>query len=341
MQIALYHPGHGYYGPGPRRIGRAGDFYTAVSVGPLYGRLLAKLAHQTWERLGSPPDFIIMEQAAHDGQLAQDILDACPFPYLIVEPNPSYQTAQQERLAAYAGRVRWINSIQELAPPAQGSQPALFLCNELLDALPVYLVRWSGKEWQELKVRADAQGGLFFAASRPCAALQEEVAHLPTHLQPGHQVEIHLAAKDWLRELASAPFYGTLCIADYGLNDEEFFLPERAHGTLRRYHQHQMDDRVLEQLGQCDLTSHVPFTRIIATAETLGLKVQSYEHQGRWLSRLALPWLASLEGHPPDTATHALLRQFQALTHPGIMGRSFRALLLEKSATPGAVSLEP
>ncbi len=54
MQQALYHPEHGYYGAGPRRIGRQGDFFTSVSVGPLFGRLLALQAVQEWQALGEP-----------------------------------------------------------------------------------------------------------------------------------------------------------------------------------------------------------------------------------------------------------------------------------------------
>lgn len=331
MELALYHPEHGYYGQGPRRIGRGGDFYTAVSVGPLYGRLLAELARQSWEKLERPANFTIIEQAAHDGQLAADLLDACDFPYLIVEPNPRYRRVQQEKLAAYGHRVRWVDSLAQVNLDAiPGGLPALFICNELLDAMPVHLLRWSGEFWQELRVRADAKGGLFFSPEMPEASLAEEIASLPIHLLPGHVVEVPQAALAWLRELAAAPFQGTVSIADYGLDAEELFTPERAQGTLRRYVQHQMDDRVLEQLGECDLTTHVPFTRVISAAQELGLQVLSYEHQGRWLGKLAMPWLASLEGQPPDTTTRALLRQFQSLTHPGIMGRSFRVLLLEK-----------
>jgi len=48
MELMLYHPEHGYYGPAPRKLGRGGDFFTSVSVGPLYGRLLAQLARQQW-----------------------------------------------------------------------------------------------------------------------------------------------------------------------------------------------------------------------------------------------------------------------------------------------------
>jgi hypothetical protein len=45
---------------------------------------------------------------------------------------------------------------------------------------------------------------------------------------------------------------------------------------------------------------------------------------------LAVPGLSSLEGRVPVGEVGALLRQFQSLTHPGIMGRSFRVMLLER-----------
>ena len=41
MELALYHPEHGYYASGRASIGRRGDFFTNVSVGPLFGKLLA------------------------------------------------------------------------------------------------------------------------------------------------------------------------------------------------------------------------------------------------------------------------------------------------------------
>src|SRR5689334_8448096 len=41
MQLALYHPAHGYYQQPSKQIGCQGDFYTSVSVGSLFGELLA------------------------------------------------------------------------------------------------------------------------------------------------------------------------------------------------------------------------------------------------------------------------------------------------------------
>ena len=38
MDAALYHPNWGYYSSGREIIGRRGDYFTSVSVGPLFGR---------------------------------------------------------------------------------------------------------------------------------------------------------------------------------------------------------------------------------------------------------------------------------------------------------------
>src|SRR5476649_2810795 len=79
MAMALYHPGFGYYANtgGPSPIGRSGDFYTSVSVGPLFGHLLARQFFQMWQALGKPNPYWMIEQGAHDGQLACDILEWC------------------------------------------------------------------------------------------------------------------------------------------------------------------------------------------------------------------------------------------------------------------------
>ncbi len=325
METALYHPEHGYYGPGPRRIGRQGDFFTSVSVGPLFGRLLAMRAVEEWRALGQPEDFTIIEQGAHDGQLAEDVLAAlgdAPLPYLIVEPNPRYREAQAQRLG---DRVQWV---QGLAALQAGPRHAFFLCNELPDAFPVHLVRWNGERWEEMYVEADGTEAFRFSpGDLSSSELNAEAARLPRDLAAGHTFEINLAMLAWVRELAQAAFRGAVFIADYGLDAVEFHADSRAGGTLRRYRAHQMDDRVLEDLGDCDLTTHIDFTRLIDEAARHGLPQREYDLQGRYLGRLAVPWLKSLEGRPLDAAA---MRQFQSLTHPAFLGRSFRCLVLGK-----------
>ena len=74
MEQALYHPEFGYYASDRAEIGRKGDYFTNVSVGPLFGQLLAAQFVEIWTKLGKGDDFLIVEQGAHHGQFAADAL---------------------------------------------------------------------------------------------------------------------------------------------------------------------------------------------------------------------------------------------------------------------------
>src|ERR1700741_706000 len=76
MHQALYHPEHGYYSSGRCAIGRKGDYFTNVSVGPLFGQLMTAQFAETWEQLGKIDNFVIVEQGANDGQFARDVLES-------------------------------------------------------------------------------------------------------------------------------------------------------------------------------------------------------------------------------------------------------------------------
>ena len=117
MEKALYDQSHGYYSGKPRRIGRTGDFYTAVSVGPLYGKLIGQQAVRLWEAAGKPERWVLAEQAAHDGQLMADMLAeiqmecgelAALVEVVLIEPQLGYREVQGETLRdVWAGGVRW------------------------------------------------------------------------------------------------------------------------------------------------------------------------------------------------------------------------------------------
>src|ERR1044072_4473018 len=111
MEQALYHPELGYYSSGRARIGRRGDFFTNVSVGPLFGKLLAAQFVEIWEKLGRPSDFEIVEQGAHDslfpaealGALRKSAVDCfATTSFCIVEPFPIWQERQKKNLHEFA-----------------------------------------------------------------------------------------------------------------------------------------------------------------------------------------------------------------------------------------------
>src|SRR5438132_995747 len=84
MELALYHPEFGYYARAAQRSGRAGDFFTSVDVGRLFGELLADQLAELATLLiddakvpqdGAPP-FDLVEAGAGNARLSADILRA-------------------------------------------------------------------------------------------------------------------------------------------------------------------------------------------------------------------------------------------------------------------------
>src|SRR5262249_1534965 len=141
MQQALYHPEYGYYSSGRCSIGRKGDYFTNVSVGPLFGQLLTLQFSEIWNRLGKVNDFVVVEQGAHEGQFALDVLEFSQkrlpeffstLRYRIVEPFPILQRLQRQTLESFRAKVEWSESLQ----PFTG----VHFSNELLDAMPVRLI---------------------------------------------------------------------------------------------------------------------------------------------------------------------------------------------------------
>ena len=130
MAAALYDPVLGYYARETRQIGRGGDFFTSVSVGPLFGELLARRFLREWRDSGSPARWRIIECGAHDGTLAADVLGAisrlapaafAALEYAIPEPLPVLQAAQRRTLDAFTGKIRFITDPSELfADPLPG-----------------------------------------------------------------------------------------------------------------------------------------------------------------------------------------------------------------------------
>ncbi|MFZ4763398.1 MAG: class I SAM-dependent methyltransferase [Roseimicrobium sp.] len=334
MRMALYEPGLGYYRRGVRRIGRGGDFFTSVIVGPLFGHLLAAYAHGLWTRLGKPPHFTVLEQGAHDGTLARDVLEACAtnwpdfffqaLQYDIIEPDAALCAAQR----VHVGKA-YEDKLCHRAAGWSPSTTGLFVCNELLDAFPVHRVRWNGTAWRELWVYEDAAAPDAFAFTDGELSMPELANALREHgpgLPVGYTTEVCLEAETWIRECAQMDFCGVVLLLDYGFTTAEHFAAERPNGTLRRYHAHRTDDAVFANLGEADLTAHVDFTRVAQTAEAAGMQVVEFVEQGRFLTRLFAEHFAT-RGKVPDATT---VRQFQTLTHPSQMGRVFQVLAVAK-----------
>src|SRR6185369_15182909 len=73
MDLALYDPALGYYARAAQRSGRAGDFFTSVDVGSLFGELLEVQLAELHAILQTSD---LKEVGCGNGRLSADILRA-------------------------------------------------------------------------------------------------------------------------------------------------------------------------------------------------------------------------------------------------------------------------
>ncbi len=332
MELALYHEEFGYYASGRASIGRRGDFFTNVSVGPLFGRLLARQIAEMWRVLGAPADFTIIEQGAHGGELAGDVLGGLRemFPecheavrYRIVEPFAKLATRQQERLGSLAGKVEWSRGLDEVRAVA-----GVHISNELPDAFPVHVVKWTGGAWCESMVAV--RDGRLVSADAPILPdeLRAACARIPGPLPEGYTTEVNLAAAAWIREVAVTVQRGFVLAVDYGFPRDEYYAPSRITGTLSAYAGHRREPDPLVRPGEIDLTAHVEFDSLIEAALASGLRREGFTDQHHFTVALGME-------HFADGAHAAERRAFQTLMHPQFMGVAFKAVAFSKGIAPG------
>ena len=328
MQRALYDPVHGYYGRADAQIGRRGDFMTSVSVGSFFGELLAFQFVRwikTMPRDGEQPAQIV-ESGAHDGQLAHDILSALSahgaeskIEYWIIEPSEQRRQTQRRKLQSFAN-VRWFVGFDEIQARVHG----VVFCNELLDAMPVHPFTWNSiqRRWEERGVTISEEQFLWTPLERSTIAPPELPTTLLDVLPDGYILELCPAAVQWWQNAAHALAGGRLLTIDYGGVLEEMLSPGRNTGTLRAYFRHQVSANVLERPGEQDITAHVNFTEVQRGGENAGLRTESFTAQSQFLTAIARELWTSTGSWPQQQ-----VRQFQTLTHPEHLGRSFRVLV--------------
>jgi len=312
MEQALYHPEHGYYSSGHSAIGREGDYFTNVSVGPLFGKLLAAQFAEIWQELGRIDNFVIVEQGAHDGQFARDVLQSaqCRSPeffaalrYRIIEPFPILREQQRKTLEAFPGRIEWVTSVERFT--------GIHFSNELLDAMPVRLID------DRMETLVDFQNGALVFVERPRS-----------------NAAFNQTALDWIDELAANLERGYAIAIDYGQWNGE----ARRNVQVRAHHR--CLDSPFEQIGRADITMHVDWTSIVNRAETKGLAVSGFTDQHHFLTGIISTWPDLLQDRSVNSTNDLKSkRALQTLLHPEMLGRAFQVLALEKNVSTSAAPL--
>jgi SAM-dependent MidA family methyltransferase len=309
MEVALYHPDHGYYrrrpSAGDDPFGIRGDFFTAEQIQPVFGILMATAVRRIYREMGEPRDFIVVELGAGRREMAEAFGE---WPYIPVEID--------------GGRLpeKFIGVV---------------FANEFFDALPVDVALYEGGCFRERLV--GLAGGRFVWETG--AAVRGEVDdYLRRYFPPpeeGRVYEANLEAMRWMERIARSLHAGYAITIDYGYTRAESLrFPA---GTLMGYRRHTARENVLEDAGGRDITAHVNFTALEERAGACGLRSQPLETLAHMLLRAGEEdqFAAALGA---GDAADQLRRRMQLKTLLFGMGEAFRVLWQRREGEPEGVA---
>lgn len=194
--------------------------------------------------------------------------------------------------------------------------------NELFDALPVdVFVRRDGV-WVERRVTFQHGEFAWMDDGAPSQAQSEWLARYALD-QENFIIEVNLEADRMLAELASRMESGWLLAIDYGVTRRELIrFPE---GTLMSYRRHAASDGVLDSPGDHDLTAHVHFDALRASAQAHGFREESFESMASLLLRAGEADRFASVLDSPEPMAAGLRMQLKTLLFG--MGETFRAVM--------------
>ena len=345
MDLALYHPNHGYYARVDRRSGRAGDFFTSVDVGTLFGELLAEQFAEMWQSVRErsdtdPAGVVLVEAAAGSGRLALDVLEATSrtHPELydaiqltLVERSPTARASHVDTLGPHATKLH--RSTETLPSHVTG----IVFANELLDALPVHPIVMTDSGLKEVYVDLDSNDGDRFVErlARPSPGVLAHVDRFAIELEQGWRAEVSPDAVGWVEQAGRSLDCGFLVLIDYGHQASELYSATHATGTLTTYHRHVVatgDDPSaaswLVNPGAVDITANVDLTAVQRAAEGAGLETLAVVDQTYFLLGIG-----AAEWPEPADRLEALKRRLalKTLLLPGGLGSSHKVLVFAKN----------
>lgn len=336
MELALFDPNHGYYASESQTVGKDGDFITSVSVGHCFGLILARRLIKFWEEQKTPRSFSIIEPGAHNGSLCADILgeikaQSPPFfealHYHLVETSDHLQREQSTRLSAdFSGKFSSTKTLSDIK-----ADHGAIISNELIDAFPVELIKFKNGKWWQLYV-AECDGELKFIEQKiRDKELTDFCLSLGDAYPDEYLTEFSPAVRQFAHEASAALHSGLIITIDYGYQAEDYYHPSRHCGTLQTYYRHQKSDNPLESPGELDITCHIDFSHLTEELAAAGFSEPTSSTQAHYLTLHAKDWLVDIEARFDQLQqAPALLRQFQTLTHPAMLGTKFTVLEMIK-----------
>ncbi len=310
MKWALNDPINGAYASGKLHIGVEGDFVTSPSLGPEFCDLLcvqiADWIKDLSKNISSNSVISIVDIGPGEGDLAFYLISSLKnrFPHLLsniefilVEINEGMKKRQKSRLSCFSNiSIRWTTFENLSNDPVNG----ILIANEILDALPVDRIIFSDKKLflQGVKLVKNGLNNYIKFTKLPLSnSILQEINSFeeqfkfkipPKDTTDNWTTEWHTGLEDWFYKASLCINNGSLLVIDYAMEASRYYNPNRVDGTLASYRDQKAFVDVLDNVGKCDITSHLCLESLYLSASKSSWSFVGECRQGLALLSLGL-----------------------------------------------------
>ena len=325
---ALYKPKIGYY-TNKMPFGKKGDFVTSPTISNLFSEIIAIWIISTWETLGKPKIFNLVELGPGDGSLSEVLVKTFKnFPtfnnsvkFFLYEKSEFLRRIQKKKLKGT--NLKWINDYKNIK-----GGPIIFFGNEFFDAIPIKQFFIKDKKLVE---KCYIFNGKFLEETQ-CKPKLSDLINLKS-FKILKKLKFIEYPKQGLWELSKIvkkikSLSGGVLLIDYGymgaLNESTIQIVMKNRQIHKK--------NLLKYIGNADITSLVNFSLLNEFFSKKKLNVKRVVTQKFFLERMGIIERAKiLEKKMNEKQKKYMITTLSRLLNKSSMGELFKVIFAYKS----------
>jgi len=326
FQNVLYDKKNGYYAT-KQPFGEKGDFITAPKISNLFSEIIAIWMLSTWNVLGKPKNFNIIELGSGDGSLTKILLSVFKkFPdFNIAKKIYIYEISnflkKKQKKNIKSNNVKWIKNFKNI-----NNGPVIFFGNEFFDAIPIKQFKNEKgllfEKYYELNKNNKIKE-IYKKASK------QDISTINSYksLKKLKFIEFPKYGFEELKKIIKkiSQVNGCILMIDYG------YFKSNSKNTLQSVMNHKKN-KLLNNLGKADITSHVNFRLLNEFFIKNNLQVKKIVSQSKFLKNMGIIERAEMISKKMKFRDQAnVYLRLKRLLSPNLMGELFKVSLAYKS----------
>ncbi len=317
----LYDKNVGYYET-KKPIGIKGDYITSPKISYLFCDIIAIWLVSTWENLGKPKYFNIVELGPGDGTLTKCLLKTFKnFPKFnnskkiyLYEISNLLKKKQLQNINN--SQVKWIKNFKEIK-----DGPVIFFGNEFFDAIPIKQFIRDGNLFYEKYFKLNKN----FEICNELKKASKKNIRIIKNFKSLNNLKFIEYPKLGFNELKKIvkkilELKGGIMLIDYG------YLKPNNQNTLQSVIKHKKN-KILKNLGKADITSHVNFKLLSEFLTQHNLKVKKIVTQKEFLEKMGIIQRANILSKKMKFRQQSdLFLRLKRLLSPNLMGTLFKVI---------------